>query len=362
MRHDDQHANRYYTVRRGDTLSEIASENRTSVGQLLAQNDLGRHGRIYPGQVLQLPDRPGTAPKRIVPPVAITAQAEPLKTAGPALPVADTKPSAPATPATEVAIAVSQSLEKAPAPPEPAPAPPQAIEPAPGEPIAALEPAGAPPSEAEGPSETVEDEEAPFSDEDLGGVEPKLAAAAPPPTAPAPKLTPAPAKPAPVTVALAEPAVTPEQAAAAPSSAGDDSPYRRIDKDRVLVDDDETLGHFADWLEVTPQRLRNLNKLKGRQPIHVGQKLRLDFGKVSAEEFQQRRLEYHKGIEEDFFGSYRVTSTVEHSLRPGDTLWVLSHKLYGVPTWLIHRYNPDVDFAKLVPGTKLQIPVVEKLG
>ena len=359
MRHSDQHANRYYTVRRGDTLSEIASENRTSVGQLLAQNDLGKHQRIYPGQVLQLPDRPGTAPKRMVPPVTITAQTEPLRPAGPALPVEETKPSAPATPATEVAIAVSQSLEKAPVPPEPPPVPTQAIEPTPGEPIAALEPAGSLPSEAEAPSETVEDEEAPFSDEDLGGVEPKIAAT-PPAPGPAPKLTPTPAKPAPVTVALAEPAVTPEQAAAAPAPAGDDSPYRRVDRDRVLVDDDETLGHFADWLEVTPQRLRNLNKLKGRQPIHVGQTLRLDFGKVSAEEFQQRRLEYHKGIEEDFFGSYRVTSTIEHSLRPGDTLWVLSHKLYGVPTWLIHRYNPDVDFAKLVPGIKLQIPVVEK--
>ena len=57
-----------------------------------------------------------------------------------------------------------------------------------------------------------------------------------------------------------------------------------------------------------------------------------------------------------------MTGTVEHSLRSGDTLWVLSHKLYGVPTWLIHRYNPDVDFARLVPGVKLQIPIVEKLG
>jgi hypothetical protein len=33
-----------------------------------------------------------------------------------------------------------------------------------------------------------------------------------------------------------------------------------------------------------------------------------------------------------------------------------------VPTWLIHRYNPDVDLAKLTPGTRLAIPVVEKLG
>ena len=142
--------------------------------------------------------------------------------------------------------------------------------------------------------------------------------------------------------------------------APDDSPFRRIDNDRVIVDDDETLGHFAEWLEVTPQRLRNLNKLKPRRQIQVGQKLKLDFSKVSPEEFQQRRLEYHKGIEEDFFGSYRVASTLEHTLRPGETLWVLSHKKYAVPTWLIRRYNPDVDLAKLMPGVVLVIPIVEK--
>jgi hypothetical protein len=55
-----------------------------------------------------------------------------------------------------------------------------------------------------------------------------------------------------------------------------------------------------------------------------------------------------------------VSSTLEHTLRPGETLWVLSHKKYAVPTWLIRRYNPDVDLAKLVPGVVLVIPIVEK--
>ncbi|HTO05530.1 MAG TPA: LysM peptidoglycan-binding domain-containing protein [Myxococcota bacterium] len=341
-RHSDQHASRYYTVRRGDTLSEIASENRTTVAQILSQNDLGRRQRIYAGQVLQLPDRPGTAPKRIVPPVVIAQTAAPEPAAPtPAPPAEEAKPAVP-PPAAEVAIAVSQSLEQAPAQAEP---PPPAAEPAPpppSEPIAALEPAGAPPKLTETPPADDGTEEV-FSSADLAGPEPKL--------------VPVPNRPAPVTVAVAEPAVTP---ALAVPAAADDPPYMRLKKDRVLVDDDETLGHFADWLEVSPQRLRNLNKLKGRQPIHVGQSLRLDFARVTPEEFQQRRLEYHKGIEEDFFGSFRVTGTVEHSLRSGDTLWVLSHKLYGVPTWLIHRYNPDVDFRKLVPGVKLQIPLVEK--
>ncbi|HTO52655.1 MAG TPA: LysM peptidoglycan-binding domain-containing protein [Myxococcota bacterium] len=373
MRHSDQRASRYYTVRRGDTLSEIASENRTTIAQLLAQNDLGKRQRIYPGQVLQLPDRPGTAPRRVVPPVAIAQATQPEPVADPTLPTP--APTAPAPPPTEVAVAVSQSLEKSPPPVEPATPPAEVVPAPPGETVAALEPAGMPPAPSPTPAQaappapeptapspavpsesapaqsappTVAEDEAPFSPSDLAGPEPKL------------RVTPE--KPARATVALAEPAVTPAESAAAAAQKSDESPYRRVSRDRVIVDDDETLGHFADWLEVSPQKLRKLNKLKPRQPIHVGQTLKLDFAKVSPDELQQRRLEYHKGIEEDFFGSYRVTGTVEHSLRAGDTLWVLSHKLYGVPTWLIHRYNPDVDFAKLVPGVKLQIPVVEKLG
>jgi membrane-bound lytic murein transglycosylase D len=214
-------------------------------------------------------------------------------------------------------------------------------EPAPEDELAAV-------AETEAKAEADSDE--PFAPEELEAVEPVVLPAKP--RVP---------KPLGTQVALAEPAVAREDEIGPPGSL-DGSPYRRVDSERVVVDDDETLGHFADWLEITPQRLRTLNKLKPNRPIHVGQKLKLDFSRVSPDEFMERRLEYHKGIEEDFFGSFRVTGTVEHTLRSGDTLWVLSHKLYGVPTWLIHRYNPDLDFEKLTAGMKLSIPVVEKLG
>ena len=354
MRHPEQHESRYYTVRRGDTLSEIATQSRTSVSALLAENDLGPRQRIYPGQVLQLPDRSGR--KRIVPPVAIvrTAQAETLAAAQEPEPEAKPEVDSATPPAPEVAVATPESLEKPSTEPETV----ARVEPE-AEPIAALEVPGAPPTSVEAETEPEAEpepdaeaaadaeSEAPFSAEELASPEPPLTAK--------------PRKVPPLEVAVAEPAVSHAEEVTA-AGAPDDSPFRRVDRERVIVDDDETLGHFADWLEVSPQRLRNLNRLKPRQAIHVGQTLRLDFTKVPSEKFLERRLEYHKAIEEDFFGSFRVTGTVEHSLRAGDTLWVLSHKLYGVPTWLIHRYNPDVDFAKLVPGVKLQIPVVEKLG
>jgi membrane-bound lytic murein transglycosylase D len=329
-RHKEQHQNRYYTVRRGDTLGRIAARHGTSVSALVAENDIGRRHRIFPGQVLQLPDR-GRRPEP-EPKMTLVAEA-----------IAATRPAAVPAPAQQAA------------PPEPAPAPTPAVAPA----VA--------PAEESVTDETVV----------AAVVLPEPAtqpSAEPAPEAPGPVVALAPGKPVEIPTlegaleraevlldTTAEPA-TPEVAAVAPPRPGmpDDSPFRRIDRERVLVDADETLGHFADWLEVTPQRLRQLNKLRPRRQIQIGQPLRLDFSKVSPEVFQERRLEYHKGIEEDFFGSFRVTTTIEHTLRPGETLWTLSHKTYAVPSWLIHRYNPDVDLAKLVPGTKLVIPIVEK--
>jgi len=354
LRHPQQRESRYYTVRRGDTISEIASRNRTSVSALLAQNDLGPRQRIYPGQVLQVPDRSGGAPKRAAPEVAIvaTANAAPVEPEPKASPPV-TPPVTP--PATEVANAAPQSPDQAPAAEQPKRATPP-------EPAAEVSPETVAEVSPEAAAPLADD----VKDDSAGAVPEEDAEVADSDAEPDPEPAPEPLPEniaeaaAPVVVAAAEPAAPP--ADVAPPGLPDDSPFRRVDRDRVIVDDDETLGHFADWLEISPQRLRNLNHLKARQPIHVGQTLRLDFAKVSPEKFQERRLEYHKGIEEDFFGSYRVTGTIEHSLRPGDTLWVLSRKLYGVPTWLIHRYNPDVDFARLTPGTKLAIPVVEKLG
>jgi membrane-bound lytic murein transglycosylase D len=129
----------------------------------------------------------------------------------------------------------------------------------------------------------------------------------------------------------------------------------------VIVDSLETLGHFADWLEIPTQRLRKLNRLSSKRKLRMGQRLRLDFSRVSPEELLVRRTEYHKGIEEDFFGSYRISGTTEHTMKRGESLWILANRVYGVPIWLVHRYNPGVDLARLTTGVELQIPIVEPI-
>jgi membrane-bound lytic murein transglycosylase D len=240
LRHGEQHRVNYYQVRRGDTLSRIAGRHRTSVSALAAANNLPSRHRIYPGQVLEIPDRNASAKRR----------RSLVKTAH-----AATKPAKP-------------------------PAPPAKIVPVEG----------------------------------------------------------------------------------APPSVSEDSPWRRVEEDRVLVDALETIGHFAEWLGVSASRLRKLNGLRHGSTLRMGQRIRLDFSRVSHEKFLERRMEFHKGIVEDFFGAWRVTGTVEHTLRRGESLWSVSERRYSVPVWLIHRFNPEVDLTSLTPGTALQIPVVEKIG
>jgi hypothetical protein len=55
-----------------------------------------------------------------------------------------------------------------------------------------------------------------------------------------------------------------------------------------------------------------------------------------------------------------VTGTESHQLRAGESLWALARKR-GVPIWLIHRYNPDVDLTRLIPGVAVELPLVEKI-
>ena len=70
-RKTEQHRDRYYKVRRGDTLSKIAQRYRVRERELVAVNNLRSRHRIRAGQVLVLPDNAsgsGVAIARSAPP------------------------------------------------------------------------------------------------------------------------------------------------------------------------------------------------------------------------------------------------------------------------------------------------------
>jgi len=138
--------------------------------------------------------------------------------------------------------------------------------------------------------------------------------------------------------------------------AADPSDYLVAADDSIEVQALETLGHYADWLQIRTQRLRDINNLPFGQAVVIGERLKLDFATVDAATFEQRRIAYQRSTQEAFFQSYQITDTVEHVIRPGESLWVLALRRYRVPVWLVRQFNPDLDLDNVDLGTVVKFP------
>lgn len=138
--------------------------------------------------------------------------------------------------------------------------------------------------------------------------------------------------------------------------AADPSDYTVADNRSIEVQDMETLGHYADWLEIKTQRLRDLNGFPFSRAVVVGERIALDFSNVSPELFEARRLAYQAERQESFFLAYQIDSIVSHTVRSGESLWLLALREYDVPVWLLRQYNPDVNLDRVRPGTIIRFP------
>jgi membrane-bound lytic murein transglycosylase D len=166
----------------------------------------------------------------------------------------------------------------------------------------------------------------------------------------------------PVSAAQAEalsPALGP---ATVPQGLADSIDYQVREDGTIRVEATETLGHFADWLQLPTQRLRTVNKLKPRQTVQLGQKLQLDYSKVSREAFEQVRRDYHAKLQGEFFLQHRISGTEVYIVRRGDSLWTMTQKFSNLPIWLLRQYNPDTDLSDLRAGTQVVMPRVEVLA
>jgi membrane-bound lytic murein transglycosylase D len=138
----------------------------------------------------------------------------------------------------------------------------------------------------------------------------------------------------------------------------DPSDYSVRQDGTVHVEATETLGHYAEWLSITPSRLREMNKMSRNTPLVLGRRVKLDFSKVERADFETKREAYHRQLQDQFFVQYRIEGSESHRVRSGDSIWILSQKRYNVPIWLLRQYNPDVDLEALRPGTTIVIPKV----
>jgi membrane-bound lytic murein transglycosylase D len=143
----------------------------------------------------------------------------------------------------------------------------------------------------------------------------------------------------------------------------DPTDYSVAKDDTIRIAPDETLGHYADWLGVGTQHLRDLNHFSAKRAIRIGERLHLDFTKVTAEKFESRRLEFHRALQAGYFASHRIVGTEVYIARSGDSLWTLTQRAKAqLPLWLLQQYNPEVDFADLRPGTQIVMPRVQEVA
>lgn len=126
----------------------------------------------------------------------------------------------------------------------------------------------------------------------------------------------------------------------------------------ITVDFDETLSHYAEWSLLSVRQLRKINRIGKRGDILVNDKLRVNFAKTLPDKFQEKRQEFHKAIQEDFFNNYEISKLTIRSVEKGETLWEIRNENYTIPLWLLSSYNSDKDIGSLSIGESIVIPVI----
>ena len=142
----------------------------------------------------------------------------------------------------------------------------------------------------------------------------------------------------------------------------DPSDYTVAGDGTIEVQPLETLGHYADWLGLRTQRLRDINGFAFRTPVEVGQRIKLEFRDVDAETFENLRVDFHRKQQDSFFRKHVITGVREHTIRRGESVWILSLREYDVPIWLFRQYNPGLDLHRITPGTTVRFPILMPAG
>ena len=129
----------------------------------------------------------------------------------------------------------------------------------------------------------------------------------------------------------------------------------------IIIQPEETIQLYAQWLGTSAQELITLNKLPSDTNGSPGQSLLLVFKTMPIGIFEDKRLDYLQETEEEFFSAYKIVGKKDYKVLPGDTLWDLCHNTFDIPLWLLHRYNSTINLAKLNKGQELIIPLIRQI-
>jgi membrane-bound lytic murein transglycosylase D len=350
---------RRYRVQRAESLAMIAARYNVSTAELAQLNGITANAKMRAGRSLVVPAvQPAPTPVLVArneaeaasPTASETAAAPAAPTASPA--PAAAKPAAPPAPTTVASAApaptaapeAKPATKASPTPPiKVATATPPAVPAKPATSGPAPEPAG-----IHHPTGAISVEVARLESKQDAEQVAKVGRPA--------------ARAEPVSAAQAEalsPALGPGIEV---SVSADPTDYSIAKDDTIKVAAVETLGHYADWLDTSAARLRVINHLTFKKPVLIGHKIKLEFAKVSREEFEQKRRDFHREQQASYFAAHRIVGTQVYLARRGDSGWTVTQHNSELPLWLLQQYNPDLDLSELHPGTQVVVPKVEEVS
>ncbi len=305
-----------YTVRRGDTVSLIAARYGVTESDLLSSNGIADRNRIYPGQQIRLPgfEQEETqlavidANLRPAPPTQIQ-YSDGVVVGGEALP--EEEPDKPAPPpaieeTTEELALVEETTQLA------------LVD-------ELLPPAAVLPDNQE------LDNAVSLEEQEAEAIDPAL------------------------DVAESNEQLVEELSA-------DPSDYTVASNNTVEIQASETLGHYAEWLGIRAWDIRRLNGMAYRDPVIIGERLRLDFSRVNIAEFERARREFHSTLQREFFANYRIQDVDNYSVSRGDNIGSIARERYSTPIWLLRQYNPELDFNRIQIGQEIVFPLLEQVN
>ena len=126
-----------------------------------------------------------------------------------------------------------------------------------------------------------------------------------------------------------------------------------------MVQAAETLGHYAEWLDVRASQLRQLNRMSFATPVVIGRKVKLDFSKVTPISSKRGARSITAQLQEAFFTQFRIKGNATHviALRRvdlGARAAALQHSDLAAAA-----VQPRSRSGRDPPGHELVIPIVE---
>ena len=126
----------------------------------------------------------------------------------------------------------------------------------------------------------------------------------------------------------------------------------------IVVDFDETLSHYAEWSKLPVKQLMKLNSMTKRSQLNIHSKIKVPFLEIKPDIFEVKRQEFHKAIQEDFFNNFKIDKLLVRNIRKGETVWEICNEIYSIPFWLLASYNPGKNISSIPIGDPIVIPLI----